>query len=465
MEMESGRLMQVGLLHGDREGSRKLLEKIKPVSIIIMSDDFKNLEDLSELIKWIKNLYIKEFKLREPLIAVDQEGGNVARIREINYPPSNYALGLIDNENTSYYSGAITGKELHDLGFHWDLAPVIDVLSNKENASVLERSFGEYVDKVSRNGAAFIRGLQDFGISATAKHFPGNGSVVEDPHEKLPRDRRGIDSVRNTMAPFIRAAEEGVRSIMVSHVAFDAIDEGIPSSLSKKVYKIIRDEMRYGGLVITDSLDMKAISDNFSPGEIVRNSFLNGADILECVDPYLAENIYDHLKNLGSSGIEERLNSLYLERKRKYDPPEEIMFSLSFSVPKWLRKRIMDPSEDIFIYYAGKTSYMRAIISRVMVRLRNIGISVSPMEIEDEKKGANIIIIGKNLHLNGRYAEINRLCSRNSCVFINTGIPYDSPLLDGNIGYVAALGDKYENIISSIYAILGFHDLGFFDQK
>jgi beta-glucosidase-like glycosyl hydrolase len=121
MEMESGRLMQVGLLHGDREGSRKLLEKIKPVSIIIMSDDFKNLEDLSELIEWIKNLYIKEFKLREPLIAVDQEGGNVARIREINYPPSNYALGLIDNENISYYSGAITGKELHDLGFHWDL--------------------------------------------------------------------------------------------------------------------------------------------------------------------------------------------------------------------------------------------------------------------------------------------------------------------------------------------------------
>ncbi|MEM4221349.1 MAG: glycoside hydrolase family 3 N-terminal domain-containing protein, partial [Thermoplasmata archaeon] len=123
-------------------------------------------------------------------------------MRDINYIPSNYALGKIDKKNTSYYAGALTGYELNEIGIRWNLAPVLDTLSNKENFSILERSFSEYVDNVSRNGSSFIMGLQDFGVSATAKHFPGIGSVFEDPHEKLPRDLRNIHSIWNTMKPF-----------------------------------------------------------------------------------------------------------------------------------------------------------------------------------------------------------------------------------------------------------------------
>lgn len=457
--MESGRFMQIGLYQDDLDKSRKILEKIKPVSVIIMGREFSSLRELEELIKWIKSLYIKEFKIREPLIAVDQEGGNVARVREINYPPGNFALGYRNDEHFSYYSGAITGDELHKLGFHWDLAPVLDVLSNKENASVLERSFGEYVEKVSRNGIAFIRGLQDFGISATAKHFPGNGSVIDDPHEKLPRDRRSMDSVLNTMLPFRQAVDAGVKSIMVSHVSFDAIDPERPASLSVEVYKIVRKDLKFGGLVITDSLDMGAVIRNFSPAEIVKNAF-TGADVLECVNPDLADEIHQHLVNVQSdnSSREERVNSLYIQRSAAYAPPPELMKSISFTFPRWVRRLLLDPGREIHIHYTGSTVYMTGIVENVKRRLEELGIKVN--EFREDMVGEQIIIIGKNLHLNGKYVYVNKICRNNSCVFIGTGIPYDSEMLESNIGYIASMGEKYENILSSIYAILGWHDPG-----
>jgi beta-N-acetylhexosaminidase len=461
--MHSGRLMQIGLYHGNREKSTYIIKKIRPVSIIIMGNDFNGKEDLFELIKWIKSIYTKDLKMREPLIAVDQEGGNVARIRDINYSPGNFALGMLNKKSFSYYSGAITGSELRDLGFHWDLAPVLDVLSNMENTSVLERSFGEYVNIVAENGAYFIRGLQDYGISATGKHFPGNGSVVEDPHERLPVDRRGIDSVKNTMVPFKRAIDEGVKSIMVSHVLFESIDPDFPSSLSRKVYEILRRELGFRGLILTDSLDMKAISNNFTPEEIVKGSYMNGADILECVDPDLALEIHDVLEKTDSGNIEreERLNDLYIDAKKKARPPEEIMSVISYSIPKWIRKMNLDPDRRITINYIGSTGYFPKIIERIRVRLENIGIDVEILD-KGSTDSQQMIIIGKNLHLNGMYKHVNEICKGKKCVFINTGIPYDSLLLDDTIGYVAAMGDKYENVLSSIYAIIGFNDLDFF---
>ena len=152
---------------------------------------------------------------------------------------------------------------MNEIGIRWNRAPVLDTLTNKENFSILERSLSEYVDNVSRNGSSFIMGLQDFGVSATAKHFPGIGSVFEDPHEKLPRDLRNIHSIWNTMKPFIDAINIGVKSIMVSHVLVKEIDQDFPISLSQKSYNLIRKELGYDGILITDSLDMKAISTKY----------------------------------------------------------------------------------------------------------------------------------------------------------------------------------------------------------
>ncbi len=458
--MDSGRFMQIGLFHEDRERSRKLIERIKPVSIIIMGNDFKNLEDLKNLIKWINSIYNKELKINSPLIAIDQEGGNVARIREINYPPSNYALGRINSEKISYYSGAITGSELYEIGIEWDLAPVLDVLSNKENASILERSFGENVEIVSRNGVAFIKGLQDFGVAATAKHFPGNGSVQEDPHEKLPVDKRNIHSIKNTMIPFMNAIRWNVKSIMVSHVLFREIDPDFPSSLSEKIYEMLRNDLNYGGLIITDSLDMKAISMNYSPEEIAKFAFQNGADILECVDPILAEEIHEHLKKISSDNTmkKERFLSLRIKKRKKFVPPPEVMQWLSSSVPRWVRKAEINPDKIFYIYYSGTTTYMVNIVEKIVNRLKELGFNVEKYDLFKKLKNSQIIIIGKNLHLNGNYSKINEICKDNKCIFINTGVPFDSSLLEENIGYVAAMGDKYENIISSIYSLLGLYD-------
>ncbi|MEM3600864.1 MAG: glycoside hydrolase family 3 N-terminal domain-containing protein [Thermoplasmata archaeon] len=383
-------------------------------------------------------------------------------MRDINYIPSNYALGKIDKKNISYYAGALTGYELNEIGIRWNLAPVLDTLSNKENFSILERSFSEYVDNVSRNGSSFIMGLQDFGVSATAKHFPGIGSVFEDPHEKLPRDLRNIHSIWNTMKPFIDAINIGVKSIMVSHVLVKEIDQDFPISLSQKSYNLIRKELGYDGILITDSLDMKAISTNYSPNEIAKLAFLGGADILECVDPELAEDIHENMKNinLNNSKREERLIKLYLERKKKFIPPKEIIQIISYNVPKWIRRKEFNPDRDFYIYYAGSTAYMNNIIKRIILKLRELNFSVKEFNENESLNNSQIIIIGKNLHLNGNYIKINEMCKNNECIFINTGIPYDSELLNKKIGYLAAMGDKYENIISSIYSILGlfYHD-------
>ena len=107
--MDSGRFMQIGIYPNDIEKSKSLLRKIKPVSVIIMGNEFSNLEELKLLIKTINDLYTKEFKIKEPLLAIDQEGGNVSRLREINYSPGNYLLGKFDNPKFTYYAGMATG--------------------------------------------------------------------------------------------------------------------------------------------------------------------------------------------------------------------------------------------------------------------------------------------------------------------------------------------------------------------
>lgn len=462
--MNNGRFLQIGIIPENMEKTKSLLEKIKPISIIIMRKDFTDLQNLKDLIKWLKNLYRKDLKLEEPLIAVDQEGGNVVRIRDINYPPSNYALGILNREKFSYYYGAISGYELRNLGFDWDLAPVLDVLSNKDNYIVMERSFGELIDIVSMNGVSFIRGLQDYGIIATAKHFPGHGSVQDDSHEKLPVDSRPINSIRNTLKPFEQAINNGVRSVMISHVLYSSIDPDYPASISPKIYDILRNDLGFAGVTITDSLDMKAISKNYSIKEFTKKALESNADILECVDPYLADEIHDYLDKyeLKDDHKAERILELKIIRKKGVIPPPEISGWLSSQSPRWLRRLNLNPESNIELWQIdskadGKDAGM--IIKDCLNRLKGLKLNIKYIGSEETPIEKQVIIVGKNLHLRNSYERINELCRDRKCVYVSMGVPVDSGLIPENIGYITSAGLKYETLLASIYSVLGFYDV------
>lgn len=221
--MRPGIFIQSGLRGMDREEALKKIAKLLPYSIVLFKSDFSSPEDLKELIRRVRRIYVTENGVEEPLIAVDQEGGNIVRLDWLDYSPSNLFLGEFNNTNFTSYVASLTGYQLSDLGIHWNLAPVLDLL-NPYNQVILERSFGSDIMKVSDHASAYIKSLQDHGVHATAKHFPGHGSVMDDSHLVLPSDKRGFEAIINDAYPFISAIEAGVHSIMLSHVLYTSLD-------------------------------------------------------------------------------------------------------------------------------------------------------------------------------------------------------------------------------------------------
>ena len=222
--MRPGYFIQSGINGNDFESIKKYLKKVLPGSILVSRKNFRNSAELSELIKNINKFYRIENGIEEPYYAIDQEGGNVIRLSDVNYIPSNLALGKINDINLTYYSGLKTGYDLASVGINWNLAPDLDILKNFSNPVILERSFGTDIDTVSEHGIAYIKGLRKYGVASTAKHFPGHGFVSADSHKILPVDTRNISEIYNDMAPFVKSSENNVDSIMISHVEYENID-------------------------------------------------------------------------------------------------------------------------------------------------------------------------------------------------------------------------------------------------
>jgi len=199
-----------------------------------------------------------------PLIAVDQEGGRVARLRApvLELPPMRALASLGDPELTER-CGALLGAQLRALGFTMDFAPVLDVDTNPDNPVIGDRSFGRTPDVVTTHALAFSRGLGGAGILACGKHFPGHGDTDLDSHLALPRlshDRERLDRVE--LAPF-RAAT-ALPAWMSAHVIFEALDDARPATLSPVVIReLLRGELGYDGVVISDDLEMNAIADGW----------------------------------------------------------------------------------------------------------------------------------------------------------------------------------------------------------
>jgi len=218
------------------------------------------------------------------LVAVDQEGGRVARLREPwTVWPAARAVGRLGSEETARQMGSALAEELKACGIRYDFAPCLDVDTNPRNPVIGDRSFGDDPDLVGRLGVAMIRGLQENGVAACAKHFPGHGDTDLDSHLDLPavdHPRSRLDEVE--LRPFKKAIEAGVATVMTSHILVRAIDDARPATLSPRVVAgLLREELGFAGAVVTDDLAMGALAKHWTPAQIGVLAAQAGCDLLE----------------------------------------------------------------------------------------------------------------------------------------------------------------------------------------
>ena len=218
-----------------------------------------------------------------PFIAVDQEGGNVVRVSDGNLVlPGNMVLGAARQPELAFEAGRAQGEDLVRLGFNMNLAPVLDVNSNPLNPVIGLRAFSDDVKLVSELGAQFVRGQQAARIISIAKHFPGHGAVDADSHRALPIVRAPLKEVRRQLQPFEEAMKAGLDGLMTAHIATPTLTgDEMPATLSRRVLGgVLRDELKFDGLVITDELEMDAIDRNYGVGRAAVMAINAGADMV-----------------------------------------------------------------------------------------------------------------------------------------------------------------------------------------
>jgi beta-N-acetylhexosaminidase len=240
------------------------------------------------------------------VVAIDEEGGDVTRLEAAQGSsyPGNLALGAVDDPDLTRRVAAALAADLRAAGVDLDLAPVADVLANVQSPIVGVRSFGSDPALVARHVAAFVVGLQDAGVAACAKHFPGHGDAAEDSHVSLPVVERLNPEA---LLPFQAAIHVGVRAIMSAHIVVRAVDEA-PATLSRALlHGVLRGELGFDGMVVTDALEMAAISAGLGPAEAAVSALEAGADAV-CLGHDLGdEAVADVVRALAEGVAEERL--------------------------------------------------------------------------------------------------------------------------------------------------------------
>ncbi len=256
---------------------------------------------------------------RGVLVASDEEGGTVTRLEAAagSSWPGHATLGALDDPATTEEVAARLGAQVRAAGVDLALAPVVDVNSEPDNPVIGVRSFGDTPDLVSRHGAAFVVGLQAAGVAACVKHFPGHGATRTDSHVTLPVLDASADVVRaRDLPPFAAAIAAGARCVMTAHVVVRALDDR-PATMSPRLLGMLRDEMGFTGVVVTDALDMRAVADGVGRAAGAVQALAAGADLL-CVgnpvfpDPYHDEAAVDEV--IGAVERAVREGTLGLER-------------------------------------------------------------------------------------------------------------------------------------------------------
>ncbi|MCM1127592.1 MAG: glycoside hydrolase family 3 protein [Lachnospiraceae bacterium] len=305
-------------------------EKLREYAVgglIYFSQNIKDSAQLTEMLQNTQN-WVKY----PTFLGVDEEGGSVTRVAKAGLADDvgpMAEIGASEDTALAKEAGAAIGTYLTGYGFNMDFAPVADVIV-EGNTIIGDRSFGTDADKVSSMAAAMVEGLQENGVSACLKHFPGLGDTTQDTHEGLAASDKTLDNFTEKDFPVYRAGiDAGVDFIMVSHLsAPNVVGDNTPASLSSvMITDILRGQLGYQGIVITDALNMTAITDYYTPEEAAVKALQAGADMILMPEDFKAayQGVLDAVNDgtLTEERIDESLRRIY--RVKKYEEYENIM--------------------------------------------------------------------------------------------------------------------------------------------
>lgn len=279
LEEKVGQLFIVAAYSNRDESHYAKIEKLVAEQgiggVIFMQDDAPVQAELT-------NRYNKAAKI-PLLIGIDGEWGLAMRIKGVKRFPWAMTVGAVEDNELVKEMGRNIGEQTKRLGVGFNFAPDADVNTNPENPVIGNRSYGSDVDNVTAKGIAYMQGMMEQGILASAKHFPGHGDTQQDSHKTTPvvaHDREHLNNVE--LASFQKLIDAGVPAIMVAHLNVPALDDsGLPSSISKKIITdVLKNEMNFKGIVITDALNMTGVTQGRAPGEVEVMAFEAGNDIL-----------------------------------------------------------------------------------------------------------------------------------------------------------------------------------------
>ncbi|HXX42137.1 MAG TPA: glycoside hydrolase family 3 N-terminal domain-containing protein [Chthoniobacterales bacterium] len=299
-----------------------LFERVQPAGFILFG---RNIESAAQLRKLIDDL--RDLSAIEPIITIDQEGGRVSRLRLIGSEPPN-AQQLRDNGDLELIRrhGNITGRLLRVFGFNLDLCPVLDIsFDDDADNSLRGRCYGKTVEQVIRNASAFIDAMQEQGIASCGKHFPGYSAAKIDAHYELPEIRRTRDELETNELAVFRQFIGKIDSMMICHGWYPCFEPAkTPASLSRRIITdLLRSEMRFEGLIMTDDLDMGAILNGYRLEETISLAIAAGNDLaMICHRIPEIENVYKILKTLPGDQTARALESVSCF-KQKLAPPDE----------------------------------------------------------------------------------------------------------------------------------------------
>ncbi len=285
LERDCARLFVVGFKEKALSPELAALVRDGVLGAILFSRNIGTVQETTELLAELKRSAGRPF-----LTSVDQEGGRVARFRGAPFTalPAMRVLGQYADAPLAERVGRLLAYELRALGIDWDFAPVLDVDTNPANPVIADRALGSDPEHVATLGVALARGLEAGGVASCAKHFPGHGDTHQDSHHTLPVLTHGLERLRAVeLLPFRRYAEAGLASVMTAHVRFLALGEELPATLSHRALTdILRGELGFRGVCVSDDLEMKAIAEHLGVEEATVEGARAGVDVfLVCESP------------------------------------------------------------------------------------------------------------------------------------------------------------------------------------
>lgn len=306
--------------------TKSLISQYKVGGIIAYKENVENPTQTAQLLNSLKT---ENAKNRIPLfLSIDQEGGDISRLPgNLLDLPTNHQIGRINNSTFSFEIGTLLGKEVKGFGFNLNYAPVLDVNSNPNNPIIGNRSFGNSPEIVSKLGIQTMKGIQSQNVIPVIKHFPGHGDTSVDSHLELPKVNKSLKDLEQLeLIPFKKAIEGGTDVVMVAHILLPKIDATYPASISKNIITgILRNQLDFTGVVITDDMTMDAIEKNYDLGEAAVQSVKAGSDIIMVAHDYnKIVKVIHALKLAVANGeiSEERIDESVhriIQLKRKYN--------------------------------------------------------------------------------------------------------------------------------------------------